>query len=178
MNKLLAIFILLAIYSCATVLGDRTVKVSEDEIQQKLNEKFAIPISLLKVFDVNLSNALVNFDKETGRMHTKFDTKLSSALFDESATGELGISGKLRFDVATSAIVLDEPKVEQFIFDGAGDEYNELINALASKLGGDLLNGFKLYQVKPEELKFGGTQYRPKQMTVTDDGLQLTFSPQ
>ncbi len=177
MNKLLAVFILLAICSCATVLGDRTVKVSEVEIQQKLNEKFAIPISLLKVFDVNLSNTLVTFDKETGRMHTKFDTKLSSALFNESATGELGISGKLRFDAATNAIVLDEPKVEQFVFDGAGDQYNDLLNALAGKLGGDLLNGMTLYKVKPEELTFGGTQYTPKEMTVTDDGLQLTFSP-
>ncbi|MFV1921489.1 MAG: DUF1439 domain-containing protein [Methylotenera sp.] len=177
MNKLLAVFILLAVYSCATVLGDRTVKVSETEIQQKLNEKFAIPISLLKVFDVNLSNAIVTFDKDTGRMYTKLDTKLSSVLFNDSATGELDISGKLRFDAATNAIVMDEPKIEQFVFDGASDQYNDLLNALAGKLGGDLLNGMTLYKVKPEELNFAGTQYTPKEMTVTDDGLQLTFSP-
>lgn len=177
MKQLITFFVFLALAGCATMMGDRTVKVSEAEIQQKLNEKFSVPISLLKVFDVNLSNALVTFDKETGRMHTKLDTKLSSALFNESASGELGISGKLRFDAATNAIVLDEPKIEQFAFDGASDQYNDLLNALAGKLGGDLLNGMTLYKVKPEELKFGGTQYRPKEMTVTDDGLQLTFSP-
>lgn len=177
MNKLLAVFILIAVYSCATVLGDRKVNVSEVEIQQRLNEKFAIPISLLKVFDVNLSNAKVTFDKKTGRMHTLLHTKLSSALFNELATGELGVSGKLRFDASTNTIVLDEPKIEQFAFDGASDQNNDLLNALAGKLGGDLLNGMTLYKVKPEELKFGGTQYTPKEMTVTDDGLQLTFSP-
>lgn len=177
MLKLLAVFILLAVYSCATILGDRTVEVSQAEIQQKLNEKFALPISLLKVFDVNLSNAIVTFDKETGRMRTKLDTQLSSSLFNESATGELAISGKLRFDETSNEIVLDEPKIEQFVFDGALEQHSDLLNALASKLGGDLLNGMTLYKVKPAELKVGGTQYTPKEMTVTDQGLQLTFSP-
>lgn len=178
MNKLIVVLTFLVLCSCASVLGDRTVKVSEAEIQQKLNEKFAVPISLLKVFDVNLSNSLVKFDKDTGRMHTMLDTKLSSVLFNESATGQLGISGKLRFDAATNAIVLDEPKVEQFKFDGASDQYNDLLNALADKVGGDLLNGLTLYKVKPEALTVGGTRYTPKEMIVTDDGLQLTFTPQ
>jgi hypothetical protein len=32
--------------------------------------------------------------------------------------------------------------------------------------------------VKPEDLKFGGTSYSPKDMVVTDNGLQLTLTPQ
>jgi hypothetical protein len=72
---------------------------------------------------------------------------------------------------------LDEPKIEQFVFDGALEQHSDLLNALAGKLGGDLLNGMTLYKVKTEELNFAGTQYTPKEMTATDDGLQLTFSP-
>jgi hypothetical protein len=177
MKKLLILFILLALASCANMMGNRTVNVTEIQIQQKLNEKIAIPFSLLKVFDVYLSNSLVTFDQTTGRMYTTMDTNLSSALFNESMTGKLGISGKLRFDATTSSVVLDEPKIEQLNLDGASGQYNDLLNALANTVGGEMLNGLTLYTIKPEDLKIGHTQYKPKDMQVTDKGLQLTLSP-
>ena len=164
--------------SCATMMGDRTVNVTGDQIAQKLNEKLALPISLLKVFDVNLSNSLVTFDKTTGRMMTTMDTKLSSQLLDKSLAGKLGISGKLRFDATTSTVVLDEPKIENVNFEGADSKFNEVFNAMAQTVGGEMLNGLTLYTVKPEDLQFGGTTYAPKDMLVTDSGLQLTLTPQ
>lgn len=175
--KLFILLILLTLSGCATMMGDRTVNVTGDQIAQKLNEKLALPISLLKVLDVNLSNSVVTFDKATGRMITTMDTKLSSELSDQYLTGQLGISGKLRFDPATSAVVLDEPKIENINFDGANGKFNDLFNALAKTVGGEMLNGLTLYTVKPEDLKFGGTSYSPKDMVVTDNGLQLTLSP-
>jgi hypothetical protein len=178
MKKVYVFVLMLLLTACATVMPDRTVSVTGDQIAEKLNEKLAIPISLLKVFDVNLSNSLVTFDQTTGRMHTTMDTNLSSALFNESMSGKLGISGKLRFDAATSSIVLDEPKIEQFNLDGASGKYNDLLNALAKTVGGEMLNGMTLYQVKPEDLTIGNTQYSPKDMVVTDQGLQLTLTPQ
>jgi len=176
-TKLFILFILLSLSGCATMMGDRTVNVTGDQIAQKLNEKLALPISLLKVFDVSLSNSVVTFDKTTGRMTTTMDSQLSSQLFDKSLAGKLGISGKLRFDATTSAVVLDEPKVENFNINGAGGKYNDLLNAMAKTVGGEMLNGLTLYQVKPEDLKFGGTTYNPKDMVVTDNGLQLTLTP-
>ena len=177
-TKIFTILLILLILSgCATLGGDRTVNVTGDQIAQKLNEKLALPISLLKVFDVSLSNSVVTFDKATGRMITTMDSKLSSELFNESVAGKLGISGKLRFDAATSTVVLDEPKVENFNIAGAGGKYNDLLNAMAKTVGGEMLNGLTLYAVKPEDLKFGGTSYSPKDMVVTDNGLQLTLTP-
>jgi hypothetical protein len=170
------LFAMIAFAGCA-MLGDRTVNVSEAQIQEKLNEKLAIPISLLKIFDVNLSNSVVSFDQATGRMHTTMDTRLSSAILDETLVGKLGISGKLRFAAATNSIVLDEPKVENFNFDGLGGKYGDLLNALAKTVGGEMLNGLTLYTVKPEDLKIGTTQYNPKDIKITDQGLQLTLSP-
>jgi hypothetical protein len=49
---------------------------------------------------------------------------------------------------------------------------------MAKTVGGEMLNGLTLYTVKPEDLKVGGTQYSPKDMVVTDNGLQLTLTPQ
>ncbi len=178
MNKFLMALMAFTLTSCATMMGDRTVNVTGDQIAQKLNEKLALPISLLKVFDVNLSNSLVTFDKASGRMTTTMDTKLSSQILNKTLAGKLGISGKLRFDAATNTVVLDEPKIENINFDGAGGKFGDVFNALAKTVGGDMLKGLTLYTVKPEDLKFGGTQYSPKDMVVTDSGLQLTLTPQ
>ncbi len=171
------LLVLLTLSGCATMMGDRTVNVTGEQIAQKLNEKLALPVSLLKVFDVNLSNSVVTFDKASGRMFTTMDTKLSSQMFDERLAGKLGISGKLRFDAATSAVVLDEPKIENISFNGANGKFNDVFNALAKTVGGEMLTGLTLYTVKPEDLKFGGTTYNPKDMVVTDNGLQLTLTP-
>ncbi len=159
-------------------LGNKTVNVTEAQLQQKLNERLAVPFSLLKIFDVNLSNALVSFDKTTGRMYTTFDTRLSSALLDESYAGKLGLSGKLRFDVATQAVVLDETEIDRFELDGMQAKQTEMLNALAKKLGSQMLNGLPLYTVKPQDLTIGNTRYQPKDMVVTDQGLQITLTPQ
>ena len=174
----IALFLIGFLYGCATMMGDRTVNVTGDQIAQKLNEKLALPVSLLKVFDVSLSNSLVTFDKATGRMTSIMDTRLSSDLLGKNLAGKLGISGKLRFDAATSTVVLDEPKIENINFDGTDGKFNDVFNALAKTVGGEMLNGLTLYTVKPEDLKFDGTTYAPKDMVVTDSGLQLTLTPQ
>ena len=172
------LLILLTLSSCATMMGDRTVNVTGDQIAQKLNEKLALPIQLMKVFNMNLSNSVVNFDKTTGRMTTTMDTKLSSELFDKTLNGKLGISGKLRFDGATQSVVLDEPQIENLDLEGADGNFSKIFNSLAKTVGGEMLTGLTLYKVKPEDLKFGGTNYSPKDMVVTDNGLQLTLTPQ
>lgn len=159
-------------------LGNKTVNVTEAQLQQKLNERLAVPFSLLKIFDVNLSNALVSFDKTTGRMNTTFDTRLSSALLDETYAGKLGLSGKLRFDAATQAVVLDETEIDRFELDGMQAKQTEMLNALAKKLGSQMLNGLPLYTVKPQDLTIGNTHYQPQDILVTDKGLQITLTPQ
>jgi hypothetical protein len=177
--KLKAFVILLfalLVNGCA-MMGDRTVNISEAQLQKKLNERLAIPISLLKIFDVNLSNSTVKFDNKTGRIVTSLDTSLTSILSDKVLAGKLDISGKLRFDVATNSIVLDDPKVESLNLDGLGSKYGEFFNLIAQKLGGEMLNGLPLYTVKPEDLTVGSTQYNPKDMQITDKGLQITLSP-
>ncbi|MDP2070167.1 DUF1439 domain-containing protein [Methylotenera sp.] len=175
--KLFNVLLFAVIFTGCATLSDRTVNVTEVQLQQKLNERLATPISLLKIFDVNLSNSIVKFDGKTGRMITRLDASLTSLLSDKALAGKLDISGKLRFDAATNSVVLDDPKVESLNLDGLDAKQGEFFNLLAQRLGGEMLNGLSLYTVKPEDLKLGSTQYNPKAMQITDSGLQITFSP-
>lgn len=172
-----SLFLLSILMGCA-VMGDRTVNITEAQIQEKLNEKLSVPFSLLKVFDVNLSNSLVKFDAASGRMQTSFDTNLASPLFKETLAGKLAISGKLRFDAASQSVVLDAPKVENLEIQGLAGKESEVVSAFAKNVGEKMLEGMVLYKVKPEDLTFAGTQYAPKDMQVTNQGLQIRLSPQ
>lgn len=166
----------MSLFGCAG-LGERTVNVTEADVQEMLNKKLLVPIELLKIFNVNLSHSIVRFDQATGRMQATFDTAVSSQIVGESLSGKLGVSGKLRFDEATQSVVLDEPSIDQFNLDGAGKKYNEILNSLAKAVGGQMLNGIALYTVNSEDLKFGGTAYIPKDMRVMDKGLQIRLIP-
>jgi hypothetical protein len=175
----LTVFVLVGVLaSCATMCCDRNVYATGEQIAKKINEKLAMPISLLNVFDVRLYNSHVKFDQASGRMTTTMDAKLGSMLSNKTVLGKIGFSGKLRFDAAKSAIVLDEPQMENFDFAETDKKYNDLINAMAKALGGDVLNGITVYKIKPEDLNMAGTLYSPKDLVVTDRGLQITLSPQ
>lgn len=171
------LFVALVVLAGCATFGDRTVSISESQIQGKLNERLAIPISLLKIFDVKLSNALVRFDDATGRVHTVIDTHLASKLMNQTLAGKIAISGKLRFDAATNSVVLDDTSVEKLNFNGVDEKYNDALNEFAKVMGSELLNGLTLYTVKPEDLKIGSRQYYPKDMQVTGKGLVITLSP-
>lgn len=175
--KLFGFIVLVLFFNGCATMSDRTVSITEAQVQKKINERLAIPISLLKIFDVSLSNSLVKFDSKTGSMQTTLDTNLSSKISNKVIRGKLGISGKLRFDPVTNSIVLDEPKVENLNLDGLDSKRGDIFNLIAQTLGGEMLNGLTLYTIKPEDLKIGSTQYSPKEMLITDKGLQMSFSP-
>lgn len=171
------IFPLFFMIGCAG-FSDHTVYISEQQIQSKLNEKLVIPLSLLKVFDLSLSNANVKFDHATGRMHTKFDTQLMNQLTGKRMAGKLAISGNLQLDTITNSVILNDAEVDDFVIDGVEPKYADAMTGMAKMLGSQLLNGLNLYTVKADSLKVGTTQYYPKEMKVTDRGLVVTLSLQ
>lgn len=174
--KFLGLIFPFFLFGCAG-FSNHTVYISEQQIQSKLNEKLVIPISLLKVFDLSLSNANVKFDHATGRMHTKFDTQLLNQLNGKKMAGKLAISGNLQLDSTTNSVILNEVAVDDFVIDGVESKYSDAMGGVAKMLGSQLLNGLNLYTVKSDSLKVGTTQYYPKEMKVTDRGLEVTLSP-
>ncbi len=159
-------------------MGDRMVKMNTAQLQQKLNHKLAKPLTVMKVFHVQLSNALVSMDPASGRIHTLMDASVQSDLLSNAATGKLGVSGLVKFDQARNAVVVDQPAVDSFKLDGANSEWNGLVQQLAQSLSGKWLNQLVLYEVKPEDLSYAGRHYQPTDLQVTADGLQVTLKPQ
>jgi hypothetical protein len=176
--KIAIVLFILLLTGCVSMIGERTVHISSAQIQEKLNERLALPFSLLKVFDVRLSNARVTFNETTERMYTTINADLTNTILDQTLSGQLSLSGKLRFDAASSSIVLDEAAMEKLSFSQANQQLNAVLNALGKTVGKEILTGLTLYKVKPEALKLGNTQYMPQKILVTARGLQIQLAPQ
>ncbi|MGP1718409.1 MAG: DUF1439 domain-containing protein [Methylophilus sp.] len=173
-----ALLAVLLLSQCATMMGERTVRMNTSQIQQKLNSKLAKPFKVMKVFQVQLSNALVTLDPATGRIHTTMDANIGSELLANTATGKASLSGQLKFDAARNAVILDQPAVDAIQLDGANSEWNGMLQQVAKDMGSKWLNQLVLYEVKPDELVYGGTHYQPTDLRITADEVQVTLKPQ
>jgi hypothetical protein len=174
-SGLLVIFLL---SRCATMMGERTVRMSASQIQQKLNHKLEKPFTVMRAFHVQLSNAQVQLDPATGRVHTTMDASIASDLLANTATGKASMSGLLKFDAVRNAVVLDQPAIDTIQLNGANNQWNGMLQQVAKEMGGKWLNQLVLYEVKPEELTYGGTRYQPTNLRVTADEVQVTLKPQ
>ena len=179
MLKKLLLLVGVCVLSACAALTEHTFTVSESQLQQKLSDKLAKTpaISLLKIFDVVLTNPSIKLDPATERINTGMDALVSNPLFGKPMSGRANISGKLRFDAATQSVLLTEPKVESINIDTLNPRYNELITALAGRLGGDFLNDLPLYTLKPDDLKVAGITFNPKAIKVGAQGLMITLAP-
>jgi hypothetical protein len=174
----LGLILALFLSQCATIMGERTVKMSASQIQQKLNHKLEKPLTVMKVFHVQLSNALVSLDPASGRIHTTMDASIASDLLANTATGKASLSGLLKFDPARNAVVLDQPTVDSVQLDGANSQWNGMVQQLSKEIGSKWLNQLVLYEVKPEDLTYAGAHYQPTDLRVTADEVQVTLKPQ
>lgn len=166
------------ITACAST--PRSVSISEYEIQQRMTEQLSVPITLLKIFDISLTNPVIRLDEGTERLNAQMDTVISNPLSGEPLIGKINISGKLQFDAVRNAVVLAESKIDKLDFQGTGldDKYSELFNLLVAKLGGELLNNVPLYTLKPDDLRVGNRRYAPSQFNIVGRELKITMQPQ
>lgn len=169
-------FSVLTLLSGCASITERTVTVTEAQLQQKLQDKLIAPITLLKIFNVNLSKPVIKLDGQSERMTATLDALVSNPI-GRPMSGKASISGKLRFDAASESVLLDEAKIESLNIDGLGARSSEMITLLGQQLGGDLLKNLPLYTLKPDDLKVAGIAFTPKNMRITPQGLQLTLAP-
>ncbi len=140
---------IIVLASCTT-LGTRTISVSEADIQHRIAKKLDSPITLLKIFEVILSNPIVKLDDKTGRLNTTLDAIITNPLSNAPITGKFSISGLPRLDVATNTLMLVNTKVESLNIDNTDTQFNKLVNKLTKSFSDDLLNEIPLYTVKPD----------------------------
>ena len=176
-NKSLLIFFYILICTGCASTGPKTFSISEQSLQSKLAQHIDKPITLMKVIHIQLSNPSVKLDEKTNRLNAFIDTQFKSPWLSKALNGKMHISGMLNYIESEQSVILDQAKVESIKINGLDEKHNEALSTLAQQIGGELLSNLPLYRVKPEDLRYGNTDYLPQSFKIIGNQLQVTLSP-
>jgi hypothetical protein len=159
----------LLLSSCATL--------APPQLQDLVGRHFATAQTYLGLLDIKLTAPRVSLQPETNRVLTTLDVSVDAPLIGKPWKGAAGISGRLRFDQASSTILLEEPRAESFKVDGVPAGYADSVNKIGGWLTEQVLKGFSVYKLKPEDLRFDNVNYAPSELKVKPGELVITLVP-
>lgn len=179
-SKLAALLILLPLLllsSCAGWFGPRDIDISVAQLQDALNRKFPFNSRILELFNVHLTNPRLTLHPETNRIVTMMDASVAPPFTAKSWNGSFTLSSRLALDPARRAVVLADPRMENFVLTGIDSQYATQINRIGAVLAEQLLKDMPIYTFGPEDFRYSGTNFVPSQITTKSTGLVVTFVP-
>jgi len=170
----------LLISACATLAPPqpREFRLSQAQLQDLVGKRFELARTYLGFLDVKLATPRVTLQPESNRVLTALDVSIDAPLIGKPWKGAAAISGRLRFDRAAATLMLDEPRAESFTVEGVPAVYADRVNKIGGWLSEQVLKGFAIYKLKPEDLRFDNVNYVPAEFKVTPSGLVISLVPQ
>ena len=181
-SKIIAMIIaalIILLTSCAGILGSRDVDVPLSQLQEALGRKFPFNNRYLEIFDIQVSNPRLALQPDTNRIVTTMDASIAPPFMAKPWKGSFTLSGMLALDPARRAVVLADPRMENFALDGVDTEsgYAKQIARIGGLLAEQILKDTPLYTFGPDDFKYAGTRFLPSKITTKSNGLVVTFEP-
>jgi len=163
---------------CATLVGPRTITLSESDITQLIERHAPFQKRLLEVLDVRVTTPRVRLLPETNRLATELDVSTTERMKGRTYRGRIGVDYALRYDDAAQAVRLTQVHVNHFEIDNLPAPQQAAIHRLGRLIAETLLDELPLYRFKPSDLRTAeGHGYKPEAVTVTSRGVEITLAP-
>lgn len=175
--KLLMVGLLGICAGCSGLFGPRDVVLPLPRLQQALDTRFPYSNRYLALFDVTLSRPRLALRPESERIEIRMDVNFIPVLTNQSWNGSLAISGSLQVNPGQQALVLAQPRIEQFELEGVDPVYAGQLGRLGSVLAQQFLNEVALYRFEASDFRHAGVDFRPARIVVRPDALVVTFEP-
>ncbi|CAN5905717.1 hypothetical protein BH11PSE8_BH11PSE8_18590 [soil metagenome] len=177
--RLLAVAVfVLTLSACATIVGPRTVYVTEAQLQALLSKQFPFESRFLELLDVTVSTPRVTLLPQANRIRTDFEIATSDRILRQANRGSLSMTYGVRFEPADNTIRLSDVHVERFQIEGAPLQWQRQIDRLGGLLAEQALNGRVIHTLRAKDIEaVQGRGYRPGALRVTPDGLAITLEP-
>ena len=147
---------------------------SRDELQAQIARRFPVAERYAELFTVGLRDPQLGLDAATNRAAITATLTIASPLLGGAPVqGTVAVSSALRYDAATRALRLDQPKAERIELQGLGGRDGERLQRVGALVAQELLQGQPLRTFKPEELTVGRKTYEIGDITVLADGIKV-----
>lgn len=181
LSRMIALaLVILLISACATLAPPpppREFKLSQAQLQNLVGKPFETAQTYLGLLDIKLAAPRVSLQPESNRVLTVMDVAVDTPLIGKPWKGAASISGRLRFDQAAGAILLEDPRAESFKVDGVPAAFTDQVNKIGGWLTEQVLRGFTVYTLKPEDLRYDNVSYTPTEFKVKPGELVITLVP-
>jgi hypothetical protein len=149
---------------------------SRAELQSQIDKRFPLSRKYGVYASVGLSEPQLRLDEATNRAAITARLLITSPFLKSdtgSTEGSITISSALRYDPATRALLLDQPKAEQLSLQGLTGRNAEQAEKIAKLVAQEVLRDQPLRTFTEAELKVGLKTYEIGDITVLADGIKV-----
>lgn len=168
-----AALLALLLSSCATVLGPRTVVLTQDDLQQKISKLFPVE-SNRNLFSTTLYAPVLTLQSKSSRLALELKATVRSGVFGREYHGAFGASFGLRFDPHDLTLRLANVTVGKIEIDGLPAVLQPAFTKVGGFIAESQLEGRELHRFKPEDLGVAGRLgYMVRAIEIRPEGLAL-----
>lgn len=171
----------LSLFLCALVLagcaGPRQVELPLSKLQAGVERRFPVQNRMMELFDIRLTSPQVQLLPESNRVGLAMDASVAPPFINQSWRGRMALSGRLYIDPARSAVLMAEPRVNNFNIEGVDVGRQRQLEKVANALMEKIVTDIPVYSFRPEELRYAGVQFTPTGIRTTASGLVVTVEP-
>ena len=162
---------------CAGLTGPRDIELPLHKLQSSLDKRFPMHNRAMELFDIELTRPRLSTLPDSGRIALTLDASIAPPFLRQSWRGSLALSGRLYIDPARNAVMMAEPGVDSFIVEGVDESRQRQLLKVANVLMDKVVADVPLYHFRPEELRYGGTQFIPTRIVTNARGLVVSVEP-
>ena len=154
-----------------------TLKFTEPELRQKLEEKMPFSEDYLFIFNVTLENPRIDLIEGSDRVAGGLDAVLNIAIGDSDVpiNGALDVSGAMRYAPEEGAFYLTDPRIETVQLRGVPDGFaNRANNALSEALR-EFYRERPIYVLSEEDMRQRTAKMVLRDVIVKDETLHVTL---
>lgn len=108
------------------------IRLSESQIQEKLDARMPFSKSVLFIFKITLANPQVRLKEQEPHVHLGLDVLMQLGDDGKPLGGRIEAAGAIRYDSAQGAFFLVDPVVERVAVQGIPERYTDKVNAALS----------------------------------------------
>ncbi len=148
--------------------------IGRDELQAQIARRFPVQQRYAELFSVSLRDPQLALDPAANRAAISALMTIGSPLLQPSSVeGMVSVSSALRYDAATLALRLHEPRAERIELQGVGGRDAERLQRIGGLVAQELLRDYPLRTFKAEELTVGRKTYEIGDITVQHDDIKV-----
>lgn len=151
------------------------VRLSAEELTQKMQRRFPLEKSLAGLLDVTLSSPRIDLSESDNRVVANFLVNVRLPLGNKNVAGSLKVSGRPEYVAESRALYLRDARIEQIRLDNMSDALSAALAKAATSIARESLEDKPLHAFKAGDFTRYGVQYEPGRIFVRGDLLVLAL---